>query len=547
VLTRGSVVQRDESGRPLRVAGTHIDITDRKRSEDERHRLLEIIEATTDYIATMDLEGRTIYANSSLRGLRGHATLDDARGKPLSENHPAWVVSLLVSKAIPAALEHGSWHGETAMFGREGRDFPVSQLLLVHRDDDGRTAFLSTIIRDISHQKQAEVDRMESERRMLQAQKLESLGVLAGGIAHDFNNLLTAMLGNASLARLDLSDDSPAHHPLGQIENAAVRAAELCKEMLAYSGRNQLAATCVDLSALVEDTTQLLHVSISKKCVLKLELYRPLPGIMADPTQLRQIVMNLVINASDAIAERSGLIRVCTGIMRADRQYLEAMFLSPELEPGDYVFLEVNDNGCGMPPEVKARIFEPFYSTKFAGHGLGLAAVLGIVRSHHGTIKVYSEPGRGTTFKLLFPVMTEGAPEPEASDDPVSAWRGTGLALVIDDEETVRAVAARTLESLGFSPLIAADGAEGVRVFREHADALRLVLLDLTMPHMNGEETYRELCRINPKVPVVLMSGFTEKDTIDRFAGKQLAGFIQKPFDRPRLQSKLHAVLTQPR
>jgi PAS domain S-box-containing protein len=547
VLTRGSVVQRDKDGRPMRVSGTHIDLTDRKQAEAERHRLIEIIEATTDYIATMDLEGRTIYANSTLLRLRGHASLAAARGRPLSDHHPDWVVQLLSRDAIPAALAHGSWHGETVMLDREGREFPVSQLVLVHRDDDGQPAFLSTIIRDISRQKQAEGDRMETERRMLQAQKLESLGVLAGGIAHDFNNLLTAMLGNASLARLDLPDNSPAHHSLGQIETAAVRAAELCKEMLAYSGRSQLVAARVDLSALVEDTTQLFHVSISKKCVLKLELHRPLPGIIADPTQIRQIVMNLVINASDAIGERSGLIRVCTGVMRVDQQYLEQTFLSPDLAPGDYVFLEVNDNGCGMEPEVKGRIFEPFYTTKFAGHGLGLAAVLGIVRSHHGAIKVYSEPGRGTTFKLLFPAIAEGSQEPEKSVDEVSIWRGTGLALVVDDEDTVRAVTAHILESLGFTPLTAPDGAEGVRVFREHADALRLVLLDLTMPHMNGEETFRELYRINPRVPVVLMSGFTEKDTIDRFAGKELAGFIQKPFDRKRLQAKLHAVLTQPR
>jgi PAS domain S-box-containing protein len=545
VLTRGSVVERDESGRPLRVSGTHIDLTERKRAEAERHRLLEIIEATTDYIATMDLEGRTIYVNGSLLRLRGWSGLAAARGRPLSDHHPDWVVRLLFRDAIPAALAQGSWHGETAMLDREGREFPVSQLLLVHRDDDGQPAFLSTIIRDISRQKQAEDVRMETERRMLQAQKLESLGVLAGGIAHDFNNLLTAMLGNASLARLDLPESSPVHHPLGQIEIAAVRAAELCKEMLAYSGRSHLVATRTDLSTLVEDTTQLLQVSISKKCVLKLELHRPLPAIMADPTQIRQIIMNLVINASDAIGERSGLIRVCTGLMRVDRQYLEQTFLSPDIVAGDYVFLEVNDNGCGMPPEVKARVFEPFYTTKFTGHGLGLAAVLGIVRSHHGAIRVYSEPGRGTTFKLLFPAVEEGALPPEKPGDEGSAWRGAGLALVVDDEETVRAVAARTLESLGFTPITASDGAEGVRVFREHAGALRLVLLDLTMPHMDGEETYRELHRINPDVPVVLMSGFTETDTIDRFAGKKLAGFIQKPFDRRRLQDKLRVALTQ--
>jgi PAS domain S-box-containing protein len=546
VLTRGSVVERDPDGRPLRVSGTHIDLTDRKRAEAERLRLLEIIEATTDYIATMDLEGRTIYANGTLLRLRGHPNLAAARGRPLSDYHPDWAVRLLFRDAIPAALVQNTWHGETAMLDGQGREFPVSQLLLVHRDDSGQPAFLSTIIRDISRQKQAEVDRMETERRMLQAQKLESLGVLAGGIAHDFNNLLTAMLGNASLARLELPDNSPTHHSLQQIEKAAVRAAELCKEMLAYSGRSQFMAARLDLSALVEDTTQLLQVSISKKCVLKLELHRPLPAILADPIQIRQIVMNLVINASDAIGERSGLIRVCTGLTRVDRQYLDETYLSPDLAPGDYVYLEINDNGCGMPPAVKARIFEPFFTTKFTGHGLGLAAVLGIVRTHRGTIKVYSEAGRGSTFKLLFPALEENTPGPSPPADPASTWRGTGLALVVDDEETVRAVAARTLESLGFTPLTAADGCEGVRIFREHAAAVRVVLLDLTMPHMDGEETFRELCRIDARVPVVLMSGFTEKDTIDRFAGKELAGFIQKPFDRKRLQAKLHAVLTRP-
>jgi CheY-like chemotaxis protein len=196
-----------------------------------------------------------------------------------------------------------------------------------------------------------------------------------------------------------------------------------------------------------------------------------------------------------------------------------------------------------MPPEVKARIFEPFYSTKFSGHGLGLAAVLGIVRTHRGTIKVESDAGRGSTFKLLFPALGETAANQPPPADPASTWRGAGLALVVDDEETVRAVAARTLESLGFTPLTAVDGCDGVQIFREHAAALRVVLLDLTMPRMNGEETFRELRRIDARVPVVLMSGFAENGTIDRFAGKGLAGFIQKPFDRKRLQAKLRAVL----
>jgi PAS domain S-box-containing protein len=543
VLTRGSVVERTPDGRPLRVAGTHIDLTERKRAEAEGHRLLQIIEATTDFVATVDLEGRLIYANHALLRLFGGAEVSAVRGRPLADLLSDAATRTFFGEGIPAALKEGVWHGEATMHGRDRREFPVSLLLLVHRDDDGQPRFLSTIIRDVSLQKQAEAERMQSEREMLQGQKLESLGVLAGGIAHDFNNLLTAMLGNANLARLDLPPESPVHSSLQQIEKAALRAAELCKEMLAYSGRSQLTVTPVDLSALVEDTAQLLQVSISKKCVLKLELYRPLPPIKADSTQLRQIVMNLVLNASDAIAERSGLIRVCTGLMRAEKEYLAETFLAPDLPPGDYVYLEVNDNGCGMTPEVKTHLFEPFYTTKFAGHGLGLAAVLGIVRSHRGAIKVYSEPGRGTTFKLLFPVSEEVPGHQRLAGTPTDAWWSEGPALVIDDEESVRTVAARMLESFGFTVFTAPDGREGVRLFREHSATLRFVLLDLTMPHMDGIETFRELQRVNPEVPVILISGFTEKDTVDRFAGKRLAGFVQKPFERTTLQTLLEKVL----
>jgi CheY-like chemotaxis protein len=229
--------------------------------------------------------------------------------------------------------------------------------------------------------------------------------------------------------------------------------------------------------------------------------------------------------------------------MRAEKEYLAETFLAPDLPPGDYVYLEVNDNGCGMTPEVKTHLFEPFYTTKFAGHGLGLAAVLGIVRSHHGAIKVYSEPGRGTTFKLLFPVSEEVPGHQRLAGTPTDAWWSEGHALVIDDEESVRTVAARMLESFGFTVFTAPDGREGVRLFREHSATLRFVLLDLTLPHMDGIETFRELQRVNPEVPVILISGFTEKDTVDRFAGKRLAGFVQKPFERTTLQTLLEKVL----
>ncbi len=388
-----------------------------------------------------------------------------------------------------------------------------------------------------------ERERLGLERKMVESQKLESLGVLAGGIAHDFNNLLTSILGNASLLRYDLPKNSPLHHSLEQIEKTSQRAAELCKQMLAYSGRGRFQLQRVDLARLVEDTTHLLQISISKKVVLRFNFAPGAPAVEADPTQLRQIVMNLVINASEAIGERSGVIAISTGLMHADRSYLTTTYLAPELPEGDYAFLEISDNGCGMTPEVKARIFDPFFTTKFTGRGLGLAAVLGIVRGHGGALKVYSEAGKGTSFKLLLPVATGATPSESSPAARTESWRGHGHVLVVDDEEIVRRVAARLLETLGFKVTVAGDGRAGVAAFERQPDAFDLVLTDLTMPHYDGVQAYGLMRRIRPDVKVILMSGFNEQDAVTSFAGKGLAGFLSKPFDLAALTEKVRAAL----
>jgi len=389
----------------------------------------------------------------------------------------------------------------------------------------------------------AERERAGLERKMVESQKLESLGVLAGGIAHDFNNLLTSILGNASLLRFDLPKNSPLHPSLEQIEQTSLRAADLCRQMLAYSGRGRFQVRRVDLARLVEDTTHLLEISISKKVVLRFNFAPGVPAVEGDPTQLRQIVMNLVINASEAIGDRSGLIALSTGFMRVDRNYLATTYLAPDLPEGDFAFLEVSDNGCGMTPEVKARIFDPFFTTKFTGRGLGLAAVLGIVRGHRGALKVYSEPGNGTSFKLLLPVATSATPDAASSLAAAEAWRGRGHVLVVDDEATVRGIAARLLETLGFTVAVAEDGRAGVAAFERSPAAFDLVLMDLTMPHHDGLQAFSLMRRIRPDVKVILMSGFNEQDAIASFTGKGLAGFLSKPFDLAALSQKVRAVL----
>jgi len=378
----------------------------------------------------------------------------------------------------------------------------------------------------------AKEERAKYERQLLQAQKLESLGVLAGGIAHDFNNLLTAILGYASLGRMRIAPSDPLNADLKQIETAAQRAADLCAQMLAYAGRGQFVLAPIDLSALVQEMATLLATALSKKAVLKFHLSEGLSPITADPTQVRQVVMNLITNASDAIGAKSGVITLTTGEIDADERYLRDIDAAPELPAGRYVYAEVSDTGCGMTEETKAKIFDPFFTTKFTGRGLGLAAVLGIVRAHKGAVKVYSQPGKGTTFKVLFPVTAEPArPAAGSRVGPALAPFGRGRkVLVVDDEEDVRVFARKVLELSGFAVEVAADGRDGADAFAASPRAFDLVLVDLTMPRMGGADAFREMRRARPDVRAILTSGFALEEATSGFEGKGLAGFVRKPF-----------------
>jgi signal transduction histidine kinase len=397
---------------------------------------------------------------------------------------------------------------------------------------------------DVTGRKRVEEEKRNLEQQVQQTQKLESLGVLAGGIAHDFNNILMAVLGHAELALAEISPMSPARGNINEIATAARRAAELCRQMLAYAGKASIALERVVLRDLVEEMAHLLKTAISKKAILNLNLERGLPLIEADPSQIRQIVMNLLINASEAIGDRSGVVTVSVGATRCDEEYLSRTELRETLTPGLYVHLEVADTGCGIGEETRSRIFEPFFSTKFTGRGLGLAAALGIVRAHKGALKVYSEQGKGTTFKILFPALTDGeeatrSPEPSSLAD----WQGQGTILLVDDEESLIALGARMLEHLGITVLTAADGLQAVELYRERGKEIDLVLMDLTMPHMDGAEAFGELRRLNPDVCVVLASGYSHEDVASRFAGKGLDGVLQKPYTLAKLRESLAGLM----
>jgi CheY-like chemotaxis protein len=321
--------------------------------------------------------------------------------------------------------------------------------------------------------------------------------------------------------------------------------------MLAYSGKGRFLIQALDLNQAIEEISHLLQASISETAIISYNLYPDLPAIEADASQIHQVILNLVTNASEAIGDTSGVITITTALIDCDAQYLAETFLDDGLEQGAYVYLEVADTGCGMDKETQDKIFDPFYTTKFTGRGLGLAAVLGIVRGHKGAIEVNSEPGRGTTFRILFPCSHKEAVKAskEALNIESFQGKGKGLAinkvLVIDDEEGIRMVAQRTLERAGLQVITASDGREGLKVFEETKDELSLVILDLTMPHLSGEEVLVKMRQINPDVPVILTSGYNEQEISTRFEGQELAGFIQKPFRPTVLLAMVERVLNR--
>ncbi len=418
-----------------------------------------------------------------------------------------------------------------------------ANVLVVFDQNDEPDRMVGTV-RDITDELRADEERVQLETQMQQAQKLESLGILAGGIAHDFNNLLVGILGNASLALLDLPAESPVRHSVSEIEQAAQRAAELTRQLLAYAGKGRFVVEPVDCSQVVREMTALLRTAVSRNAQVSLSLADNLSPVEADITQLRQVVMNLITNASDALPEHGGMIYIHTGQQSVNADYLATCVPGSDTMPGEFVFVEVRDEGRGMDEATRLRIFDPFFTTKFTGRGLGLAATLGIVRGHKGAIRVYSEPDKGTAIKLLFPV---GSGTITAVNTPVpAAWQGTGEVLVVDDEPSVRAVSRALLRRRGFTVAEASGGREALAMVTADTSRFRLVLLDLTMPDMGGDETFRELRRIAPLLKVVLMSGYNEQEVTRQFVGRGLAAFLQKPFRAEELDGAVQRVLGEP-
>ena len=502
--------------------------------EDERRRYQHLFQYAPDAYLLTDLNGIVREANLSA------ARLLNTRPRFLPGKAVVSFVALEDRPRIRVELDR--WRSEPTpkilevrLQPRNGEPFDAAIALSVARGGPHETAIgFRWLVRDISAQRQLTDElrlREESARREAEAsdararhvQKLESIGVLAGGIAHDFNNLLHVVLGNADLARLHLPTDSLAREHLDEVVRATQRAAELTQQLLAYSGRGAVETRHLNLSEEVRDMATLLRTAISKQAALVWELAVDLPAISADPTQVRQIVMNLITNASDALGESPGTITLRTG--RADDPRAGP-------DPHDFVFLEVNDTGAGMDTGTLQRIFDPFFSTKFSGRGLGLAAVMGIVESHHGHIRIRTAPGEGTSFRILFPSVGSTAEDAARPRTSGADWRGRGTVLLAEDEEGVREVVGRMLERMGFRVLPAEDGVAALEALERNSRAVTAVLLDVSMPRMGGSEALRLIRENRPDLPVILMSGYTEEEVAGKLLnGDQGAtGFLQKPF-----------------
>ena len=501
-----------------------------------------LLESATILILAVDVQERLRLFNERAREITGYQ-LDEK----FASN---WMEMLFPGEEFAPAREalQAKLRGEiqeevveTLLVAKSGAEHTISwQCRKVMYQDEPLCLMFGV---DMTERSLAERERHELERKLLDMQKLESMGVLAGGIAHDFNNLLTAILGNAQLARLQLQQTSPLRPHLLEIERTSMQAADLCKQMLAYSGQGRIEVRLIDLNRAIRDMSQLLRVSVAKKAQLSFNLAHDLPRVRGDVSQIRQVLMNLVINASESITGNEGSIWVSTGVVHRAKELFRGIHVTGKPEEGDYVFVEIADTGCGMNEETQARIFDPFFTTKFTGRGLGLAAVLGIVKGHGGTLELESHEEEGTTFTLLFP-CSESQEEPldEEEIKGNAHWSGEGLALVVDDEESVRSLTSQMLESFQFNVITANDGREGVEKFEMHADAITAVLLDVTMPVMGGREVLDRIREIRPDVPVLFMSGYMrEGELLDL---DRATDFLQKPFQIEELQGKLRALLS---
>jgi PAS domain S-box-containing protein len=542
-----------ENGFPIGLQGTTREISDRKNFEkallESEFRYRSLFEGSRDGIVFTDMEGSIKAFNAAYREMLGY-TEEELFSTTYHDLTPTeWEAienRIVIEQIIPRGYSDVY---EKEYICKDGRVIPVELATFIVKRAGENVGMWATV-RDISERKQLEQERLETQEKLLRAQKLESLGIMAGGIAHDFNNLLMAVLGNLDVVLEDLPPDSETRRSVENAIKAAERSAELSTQMLTYTGSTLYHSKDLNLNELLDKNRDLLKLGISDHVTLNLELGDTLPHIKGDAEQIHRLVMNILVNASEAIGDQDGYVTIRTGVMDCDEVCLDRSLLDAKSEQGRFVFLEITDTGCGMDAETLRKLFDPFFTAKFLGRGLGMAEVMGIVKGHHGAIRVDSEIGKGTTIRVLFPLsekveerIVKVNDEVETKPPLPSSVHLRKTILLVDDEELVRGLVASRLEVLGYLTITASDGEEGVRVFRARSNEIDLVLLDFAMPRMNGIEAFGELIRIKPDVKVIISSGYTEDVVLDSFPGQRPAGVLHKPYKMEALKAELERLL----
>ncbi len=530
------------AGETMGIAVFGKDVTDRVRAEEalRQSELLnkQVLDNLLECIFVLDVtsEGRFKFAHLN-------AAEEKAVGFSSSEVSGKFIEDVLAEEVAQKVIAHYRYCLEagTLITYEDELNLPIGRKyfrtnLIPLRDPDGRIYRLVGCCSDLT-----EVRHIQEEA--LARQKLEGMGVLASGIAHDFNNLLGGILASAELAVAERADGSFGNEELLRIQTAAIRGAEIVRQLMIFGGAESPAFEPVDLSFLIEEMLQLLKISISKHATLEIDLGKNLRAAQANPTQIRQVVMNLVTNASEAIGKRQGVIRVTTGLRKIGRE--SAAMGAANLPDGDYVQLEVSDTGCGITPQVIARIFDPFFTTKHAGRGMGLAVVQGIIRSHGGAIHLVSAPGQGTTFRILLPSTAQKAQQIRSSITPAvgeAMQRRAGTVLVVEDEDVLRIAVSKALRKRGYSVIEADDGSAAMNLIRAHQDGIDLLLLDVTIPGISSREVFEHAKRVRPELRVILTSAYSRETVDASFAGLPVERFIRKPFRLGDLVSTLETL-----
>jgi PAS domain S-box-containing protein len=496
----------------------------------------ETFDAVTDLISIIDADHNIIRVNKAMAD-RCELVPEELIGRKC---HEVMHGTPDPHSSCPHArtMQYGIGYSEQIEEKRWDRQFDISVFPLF--DNIGQIRACVHVARDITEQKRAEDERLALEAQFQQTQKLESIGVLAGGIAHDFNNILTVILGHCYIIDGDLDSEMNQKIHVKQIEQAARRAADLCHQMLSYAGKTVFVQTRINLWLIVDENVRMLSSAIKKNVSIKLDLSHAVPELMGDSAQIQQVVMNLIINAAEAIGDKNGTIRVALkkAIISEDRQETDSF--GNFIPPGNFACLSVADDGCGMDEETQRRIFEPFYTTKLSGRGLGMSAVLGIIKSHDGSFQLFSTPGVGTTFKVYLP-LTQNAESAETTPTTgfVLTSKANGTILLVDDEEAMILICSALLKAMGFSVISASNGREALKIYSDRNSEIDAVLLDLLMPEMGGIETYHELRKISPVLPIVICTGCNVEELLAEFDKDEKAALIQKPYNPVRLQQTL--------